>query len=129
MARYANYAWIIDKDHTDHLTDHEPRFNQAMKRFDHTVPTGFTTVDVKGPRDAHPKALEDLKAGKGTAFQLWDDDGIRYYSGRFFETLDDLGYEDVNKNRWSDDGPLGDYGMPNAGCTEMTIKNSESYIG
>jgi hypothetical protein len=128
LPKYANYAWIIDRDHTEHTADHEPRFNKAKNRFDHTVPKGFDVVDVCGPRRAHPKALEDLKAGKGTAFQLWDDDGVRYYSGRFFPTLDGLGYDDVDELDEMDMGPLGDYGEPNAGCTEMTIKNGEGYI-
>lgn len=128
MARYANYAWIIDQDYTEHLADHDPRYNKTKRRFDHTVPKQFDKVDICGPRSAHPRALDDLRAGKGTAFQLWDDDGIRYYSGRFFETLDGLGYDDVNEDAWSESGPLDDYGAA-SGCTEMTIKNSEAYIG
>lgn len=127
MAQYANYAWIIDRDHTEHTGDHEPRYNKAKNRFDHTTPKGFDTVDVSGPRAAHPKALEALKAGEGTAFQLWDDDGIRYYSGRFFPTLDGFGYDDVDENRDQGD-PLDDYGAPYAGCTEMTVRNGQGYI-
>jgi hypothetical protein len=129
MADYANYAWIIERDYTVALTEHEPRFNETTKRWEHTVPKRFAAADICGPRNAHPQALIDLKGGKGMAFQLWDDDGVRYYTGRFFETLDDLDYEGVNPNIWHETGPLGDFGEPNAGCTEMTIKNGEPYIG
>jgi hypothetical protein len=127
---YANYAWIIDRDYTVDLADHDPRYNETLKRFEHTVPKNFETVDdLAGPHNAHPRALTDLQNGKGTAFQLWDDDGIRYYSGRFFDTLNGLGYDDVDENDWNEMGPLGDYGEPAAGATHMTIKNGEPYIG
>lgn len=129
MTRYANYAWIIDKDYLVDIGNHEPRFNESTMRFEHTVPKRFGNVDIQGPVRAHPQALLDLKAGKGTAFQLWDDDGIRYYSGRFFKTLDGLGYDNVDEYDNNESGPLGDYGTPNAGATEMTIKNGEPYIG
>lgn len=128
MVGHANYAWIIDRDYTVDLGDHEPRYNEAKKRFEHTVPKRFADVDICGPRNAHPQALLDLKAGEGTAFQLWDDDGIRYYSGRFFESLDGLDYHNVNPDIYGSD-PLSDFGEPDAGCTHMTIKNGESYIG
>lgn len=127
MAKYANYAWIIDTDYTEHLADHEPRYNEAKRRFDHTVPKQSDPADISGPRDVSPQAVAALKAGKGVAFQLWDDDGTRYYSGRFFPTLDGEGFDDVDPNGYEGD-PLEDFGAPNAGCTEMTIKNGEGYI-
>jgi hypothetical protein len=37
-------------------------------------------------------------------FRMYDDDGNLYYEGRMTEL---------------DFGPLDDYGMPNAGCTEL----------
>jgi len=54
----------------------------------------------------HQELQQELKSGKGKKFQMFDDDGIRYYSGRIIG--DYQGFE-----------PLDDYGTPNAGCTDI----------
>lgn len=125
--KFANYAWIIDRSHLEHLDNHDPRYNETTRRFEHTIPKGVDEVNITGPRNVSPQAEAALKAGKGTAFQLWDDDGIRYFTGRFFETLDGQGFDDVDPNGYEGD-PLEDYGAAQ-GCTHMTIKNGQGYIG
>jgi hypothetical protein len=127
VPKYRNYAWIIEKDYTEGLGDHEPRFNETTKQFEHSVPKSFEASDVEGPRDAHPDALRDLRAGKGQAFQLWDDDGILYYRGRWFEQVDEHG-RPVETSHAPYGDPLADYGTPNAGATSMTVGNNQPYI-
>jgi len=58
---------------------------------------------VDGPRNCNP----DLKTNRAT-FSLWDDDGECYYEGLIFGDYE--GFE-----------PLDDFGMPNAGCTDIKI--------
>jgi len=84
------YAWIIDRDHLSGGDDSD--------------------AGTVGPRFAPDSLLADLKAGKGTLFRLFDDDGELYYSGRivFADPDEGVGLE-----------PLDDYGAPNAGCTTM----------
>ena len=47
-----------------------------------------------------------------TAFRMFDDDGEHYYSGLIWGDFD--GFE-----------PLDDYGMPNAGCTEIQLRDPD----
>lgn len=83
------YGWVIDRDHIE------------MK-----------AKSVMGPRNIAPKIEEQLKTTKnGQKFQLFDDDGNLYYSGRIIGEYD--GFE-----------PLDDYGEPAAGCTEIKLFNS-----
>jgi hypothetical protein len=128
LALHPNYAWIVERDYTVDVGNHEPRYNESAKRFEHSIPKTFKEVDdLEGPRNAHPKALKDLHAGKGKAFQLWDDDGILYYTGRWFESLSDQGYDSIDPDVWGSD-PLHDWGTPAAGATEMTVGNRQAYI-
>ena len=87
------YAWIIDRDHTE-------------------VTSG--DAGVTGPSDAPAELLERLAAGEGYTFTMRDDDGELYYTGRGIATDDELGSEAFAY------GPLGDFGMPNAGAVEIT---------
>lgn len=87
--RHATYAWIITQDH---LAD-----------------TSANEAGIIGPRNAADRLIERLKNGEGDTFKMYDDDGILYYTGRAL-TLD---------GTWDEDacyGPLGDFGMPNAGA-------------
>jgi hypothetical protein len=68
-------------------------------------------VGTVGPRN-NPFPDEKMKA-EGKEFQIFDDDGIHYYSG-FYIGLDDESLF----------GPLEDYGTPNAGATEIRYKNA-----
>ena len=61
-----------------------------------------------GPRSIPDDILERLKKGDGKKFTLHDDDGELCYKGRY------IGPEDESMF-----GPLDDFGMPNAGCTEI----------
>ena len=63
-------------------------------------------VEVMGPSDISEENKKELKSGKGKKFQMFDDDGELYYSGRIVGDYD--GFE-----------PLDDYGTPNAGCTDI----------
>jgi hypothetical protein len=62
-------------------------------------------VGVLGPRGITLTASE-IEA-RGQAFTMYDDDGILYYKGYCMsESL----------------SPLSNYGLPNAGCTEIRYK-------
>jgi hypothetical protein len=47
-----------------------------------------------------------------TAFKMYDDDGELYYAGTIWGDFD--GFE-----------PLDDFGTPNAGCTEIRLRDSD----
>ena len=70
-------------------------------------------VGIKGPRLIDTKLENLLKAGEGREFKLFDDDGELYYTGRIVGKFG--GFE-----------PLDDFGMPNAGCTEIAYKNKNN---
>lgn len=70
-------------------------------------------VGIKGPRLIDTKLEKLLKAGEGTEFKLFDDDGELYYEGLIVG--DYTGLE-----------PLDDFGLPNAGCTEIAYKNKSN---
>lgn len=94
----SEYAWVITEDLMARPEDGPPR-------------TNMNAVGVAGPSDAPEDLLADVKAGKGRAFRIYDDDGELYYRGRF-----------INKSGELDEdafGPLSDYGAPNAGATEI----------
>ena len=63
-------------------------------------------IGTKGPRDILDSLEALLDGGAGEQFRMYDDDGEWYYTGRIIGEYD--GFE-----------PLDDYGMPNAGCTEI----------
>jgi hypothetical protein len=68
-------------------------------------------VGVAGPRDS-TFTDEKMKA-EGHEFQMYDDDGIHYYTGFYLGPEGELQF-----------GPLEDYGTPNAGCTEIRYKDA-----
>lgn len=83
------YAWIITQDY---------------------LPTDLdlpTRVGVAGPRGMSEAQHEQLLAGAGEPFRLFDDDRTLVYEGLF---LGDATSEEAF-------GPLEDFGMPDAGCT------------
>jgi hypothetical protein len=104
----ARYAWIID---TDHLFD----------------PDDTVTPDEKGITGPHNAPAEFLTILEGTApstgrmvhkFKMYDDDGELYYSGRYIGPNDDSMF-----------GPLENFGMPNAGCTDIHYKKDGKFQG
>lgn len=106
------YAWIIDKDH---LAEEERKA------------TGHAEDDAKnrtGPRDA-PLWMLDILTGfarpsplpaRVFVFTMYDDDKVPYYAGRMI--TDDGGTVPEEACY----GPLGDFGSPNAGCTEIKYR-------
>lgn len=66
--------------------------------------------------NATPEQIEQIKKdGFTDHFKMYDDDGELYYSG-YSKPLNDVdGFE-----------PLDDFGMPNAGCTEIKYRNATS---
>lgn len=65
-----------------------------------------------GPRNISPEHQEMLKNGGGKKFKMYDDDGELYYEGRIV-------------GEYSEFEPLDDFGMPNAGCTDIQYKNEK----
>jgi len=92
----SEYGWIITRDH---LFDDDPSF-------------GPSDIGTNGPSDIPPALLERLQHGEGRTFAMYDDDNIRYYTGRLVTTddHDPLEYEHC---------PLQDFGEPHAGCTTI----------
>lgn len=84
------YAWIITKDH----------LAEGVEDSD---------VGVQGPRAASPEALARVSDGEGRLFRMYDDDGELYYTGRLLDTTGEYDEQACY-------APLGDYGMPGAGC-------------
>lgn len=73
---------------------------------------GGKDVGVTGPRSAGANAT--VGKDEGVAFRMKDDDGEVYYLGRIKGTFQ--GYE-----------PLYDFGMPNAGCTSIELRENGSW--
>lgn len=64
--------------------------------------------DVMGPHDIPEAIAAALFNGDGDKFRMYDDDGEHYYDGRIIGNYNGL-------------EPLEDFGMPNAGCTEVKL--------
>lgn len=79
-----------------------------------------TEVGVTGPRGANSDDIAKLKKGAGIAFVMKDDDGIAYYRGRCI-------WSDGEDLETAVNGPLGDFGMPNAGCTSISYPKHPEY--
>ncbi len=96
------YAWIIDED----------------VLFETGDPLDFNEAGIEGPWDAPPWMLAALK-NEGPikltgyqihSFEMFDDDGILYYTGRII--ADNMDYATQFK-------PLDDFGQPNAGAVSI----------
>ena len=88
------YAWKITKDHLARTPDEDE-------------------AGTSGPGNASEHHMNLLKDGEGEVFKMYDDDGELYYTGRLVFDDDMEGTEEACY------GPLSDFGMPNAGCTEI----------
>jgi hypothetical protein len=97
----ATYAWIIDKDHLD-------------------LESSRDEAGTMGPRDAPDHLCEQLVAGEGVPFRIFDDDGELYYSGRIMFTDPPVAFGDFPEEAF---GPLWDFAGPNAGATEIHYQN------
>lgn len=91
------YAWMIFEDKI--AEDGAPPATNA------------NAVGMIGPSNAPLDLIREVKQARGgTKFRMLDDDGEVYYVG--YLVAEDWGGEDHF-------GPLDDFGMPNAGCTEI----------
>jgi hypothetical protein len=102
----SKYAWLITKDYLAEESD------------DHTA------EGVCGPRNASEDMLADLRAGKGRAFRMYDDDGILYVSGRII-TLDE---DDPTLSAYVF-GPLDDYGVGWSRCGRDPVRDGWWQVG
>ena len=73
------------------------------------------TDPMYGPRDASTPLREQLDAGKGEQFRIFDDDGELYCQGRIIGEYD--GFE-----------PLDDYGRPALGATEIHYREGPNKV-
>ena len=74
-------------------------------------------VNVIGPGSVSDLMVSELKSGKGRSFRMYDDDGELYYEGKLLPAT----CEDERLF-----GPLDDFGMPNAGCTDIKYFNKKT---
>ncbi len=81
----ATYGWLINSA-TEDVDDQD-------------------AVGTLGPGNIGGPMIDKLRAGEGSRFRIFDDDGILYYEGR---GLACRGLE-----------PLEDFGTPNAGATRI----------
>lgn len=107
----ASYGWIITNDH---LFGDEP---------------GETVAGLSGPRgsEQYDQVLDVENKGKnakGIAFDLYDDDGEHYVSGR-------LVFEGWERGETPDEdilaGPLRDYGRPGMGAVRCEFPDQPSW--
>lgn len=108
----SSYGWLITHD--------------SIADTDEPAPSNQNAKGMTGPRDIGPDHLATLEAvakagfnryqGESVRkFQMRDDDGELYYTGLY------IGPDDENMF-----GPLDDFGMPNAGATEISYYNPET---
>lgn len=88
-------SWVITKDHINSGADDQP------------LETGFYF-----PRSADAKVIDFLRNGGGVEFQLVDDDGIVYFTGRMTQRQFDSDCMDE---------PLFSWAMPSYGCTMLYL--------
>ena len=68
-------------------------------------------ISIFGPHDADRGDLDKCTI----PFRMYDDDGELYYEGKMSEECE--GFE-----------PLDDFGMPNAGCTEIRLLEKGKWV-
>jgi hypothetical protein len=99
----STYAWVITRDHLESKTA-EP--GAAL---------------VSGPSGAADEQISSAMA-TGYPFIIKNDDGETYYSGYCWTADPEFGDEDLF-------GPLNDYGMPNAGATDILYREHGGRTG
>jgi hypothetical protein len=85
--------WIITKDFTDFTDENEGKTNNLY--------CTYTAVEIKSKGFDVSKPLTEH-------FLIYDDDGNLYYEGNSDDSESEAAF-----------APLDDYGMPNAGATEI----------
>lgn len=104
MTAASPYAWVITRSYIEDSVPDSVEYGTEAARRD---------VNVAGPHGATDEQI-DLARHEGVPFKIFDDDGIRYYEGRFWASDGDGADSEYAF------GPLDDYGTPNAGA--VTIK-------
>jgi hypothetical protein len=107
--KMSTYAWIITRDFISDDTPYE-RWGKD------SVP-----VNISGPHGATPEQIAKAASG-GAPFKIYDDDGIKYYEGRFWAD------DGSGSNSGDAFGPLDDYGTPNAGAVTIKYRNPGTRI-
>lgn len=110
----SGYAWIITKDHLAECEGHESTDGPIGNVVYCDGSCNRGEAGITGPSTATEEDLARLKAGKGDTFKMYDDDGELYYTGRLV-----VSGETTHDDEEACIGPLDDFGMPNAGCTEI----------
>jgi hypothetical protein len=97
----SSYGWVITVDkNADEL---EP------------VGTNSNAKGMMGPSNIPEDLRLRLEQGEGITFKMYDDDGNLYYIGRIITN---------GENDEQLFAPLDDFGMPNAGATEIKYKSA-----
>ncbi len=91
----SKYHWVINRDL---ITDPEHDVDEA---------------GTHGPSGTELNAEQIEKHPLGKAFLMRDADGETYYEGIYVGPDDETLF-----------APLDDFGMPNAGCTEIAYRNA-----
>lgn len=95
----ASYVWMITKDHL-------------------AQPDEPNAVGTIGPHHNLPLTQKEIRNHpKRVYFKMYDDDGNLYYEGYIVHSK---GYQSC------DFQPLDDFGAPNAGCTEIRLRNPQT---
>jgi hypothetical protein len=97
----SGYAWLITQDHIE----------------------GGADTGTRGPSGAPDDLLASLRAGAGYEFEIFDDDGELYYSGRYLGADREHGVDSEHAF-----GPLDDFGTPNAGATEIKYWDGRVWV-
>jgi len=94
----AGYAWLITKD----CVGCKGYWNDPEPGDWNSTLTGLSLDEIRSSES-------------GERFSMYDDDGDLCYEGIFVGDDDATGFE-----------PLEDFGMPNAGCTEIRYHNPKT---
>lgn len=110
----ARYVWVITHHNADAFEEEG-------------------VIGTAGPYNATPEMIERAKRD-GVTFRMLDDDGIWYYRGKLWfpgitkpEVKSYPEYRNpiclgMNGDEEQEFGPLNDFGMPNAGATEIQFR-------
>jgi hypothetical protein len=80
----------------------------------------YVPADIVGPYNANTRTANLARGSEGAPFKIYDDDGILYFSGRYWGS-DESG----PASEWAF-APLDDYGAPDSGAVTIKYKNPES---
>ena len=96
----SNYAWTITRD--------------LIADKDAPEGTNANAKGIVGPRDCELTSEQIRRHPDAEKFIMKDDSGESYYHGYYVE---------LGETEEGEFYPLDDFGMPNAGCSEIWYKN------